>query len=38
MGNGADKIKEIATWVAPANDDDGWAVAVNRLLDGESFE
>ena len=35
MGSGSDAVKEVATWVAPSNDDDGFAVAVNKLLNGD---
>lgn len=32
MSNGSDGLKEVATWVAPSNDDDGFAAAINKLL------
>jgi hydroxymethylpyrimidine pyrophosphatase-like HAD family hydrolase len=35
MGNADDAVKEVATWVAPSNNDDGFAAAVNKLLDGD---
>lgn len=32
MGNAYDQVKEIADWIAPSNDDDGVAVAVERFV------
>jgi hydroxymethylpyrimidine pyrophosphatase-like HAD family hydrolase len=34
MGNGGAKLKALATFVAPSNDDNGVAVAIKLLLDG----
>lgn len=34
MGNGSDSLKEVATWVSPSNDEDGFAAAINKLLQG----
>jgi Cof subfamily protein (haloacid dehalogenase superfamily) len=30
MGNGADVVKQRATWVTARNDEDGWAMAIDR--------
>ena len=32
MGHAPDALKNVATWIAPSNDDDGLAAAVDRLV------
>ncbi|MFA6571603.1 MAG: HAD family hydrolase [Bacteroidota bacterium] len=32
MGNGAEKLKELADWIAPGVDDDGLAVAIEKFI------
>lgn len=34
MEKGADKLKSLATFVAPSSDENGVAVAIKLLLDG----
>ena len=37
MGNGVQELKDLATWVAPPNDADGWAKAMSRWVFQETI-
>jgi hydroxymethylpyrimidine pyrophosphatase-like HAD family hydrolase len=36
MGNAKNEIKEVAHWHVATNNEDGWAEAVNKLLQARS--